>query len=457
MDPHIFKKQEISYDVSDQFQAYMNFKICLDGLTLFYEGLHGLERSESQAQETLVFQCLKNLEQNLQTMKNDIVQTNIKSINQVAFVNMESILLLLELMLGVAVNCEMTEQIIGSFTDKLNEQTLDDLMQITQDVLQKFGKKDDEEEESSISYTNSQVNMNETLAAPHISLLASSASKNIGIMDLNNQQQEKILDETDPNLDMTMRKSQQSPSINRSSRKQDGRFTPNKSNNHEISFDHDTLTKIDAIENQNKALKLDNEKMANKLQEEKQQTLMAQKEIQILQCRIGELEIAHQQQENIANEKQKQQEYELQLKDQNIASLKDQLIGKQDGTRDKLRKLEEELEIERENGIQLEKVLNQKNHYQKVIAGLQEGMEQFQDLKILNQKTNDKIKQMERDIALNEELQSIVNTLRTDLGGERQKTTDLELNVNDYENQIEDQERQLTMVKKREDLHKQTN
>lgn len=52
----------------------------------------------------------------------------------------------LELCLGVAVNCEMTEQIIGSFTDKLQEQTLDDLMQITQDVLQKFGKSNDDED-----------------------------------------------------------------------------------------------------------------------------------------------------------------------------------------------------------------------------------------------------------------------------------------------------------------------
>jgi hypothetical protein len=41
----------------------------------------------------------------------------------------------LELSLGVAVNCDNTEAIISSFTDKLDEQTLDDLMSITQDVL----------------------------------------------------------------------------------------------------------------------------------------------------------------------------------------------------------------------------------------------------------------------------------------------------------------------------------
>jgi hypothetical protein len=37
-------------------------------------------------------------------------------------------MVILELALGLAVNCENTEQIIGSFTEKLNEFVLDDLM-----------------------------------------------------------------------------------------------------------------------------------------------------------------------------------------------------------------------------------------------------------------------------------------------------------------------------------------
>jgi hypothetical protein len=61
-------------------------------------------------------------------MKNDIEQTSIRSINQAAFVNIETLMMILELSLGVAVNCENTEQIIGSFTEKLNEAVLDDLM-----------------------------------------------------------------------------------------------------------------------------------------------------------------------------------------------------------------------------------------------------------------------------------------------------------------------------------------
>jgi hypothetical protein len=42
-------------------------------------------------------------------MKSDISQTSIRSINQAAFVNLECLLPILELALGVAVNCEITE------------------------------------------------------------------------------------------------------------------------------------------------------------------------------------------------------------------------------------------------------------------------------------------------------------------------------------------------------------
>ena len=61
--------------------------------------------------------------------------------------------------------------------------------------------------------------------------------------------------------------------------------------------------------------------------------------------------MGHQQQENLAGEKQKQLEYELQCKDQQINALKDQLKDKQNEHKEKLHALQEELEIERENGI----------------------------------------------------------------------------------------------------------
>lgn len=118
----------------------------LEGLLSFYEQLQGIEDSHPDSKDILVFQVLSKLNAKLQVMKNDINQTSIRSINQAAFVNLECLMPILELCLGVAVNCEQTEQIIGAFTDKLDEQTLDDLMQVTQDVLQKYGKKEDEDE-----------------------------------------------------------------------------------------------------------------------------------------------------------------------------------------------------------------------------------------------------------------------------------------------------------------------
>ena len=77
-------------------------------------------------------------------MESDIHENSIRSINQAAFVNLETLIVVLEMALCLAVNCDNTEQIIGSFTEKLDEQTLDDLMQITQDVLVKYGKRDEE-------------------------------------------------------------------------------------------------------------------------------------------------------------------------------------------------------------------------------------------------------------------------------------------------------------------------
>lgn len=106
--------------------------------------------------------------------------------------------------------------------------------------------------------------------------------------------------------------------------------------------------------------------------------------------------------------------------------------------RDKNLKLEEELEIERENGVKLMKVTQQRDNYQKIIQSLQEGMEQFAEQKIELQAKNDKIKQMEKEVAVVDELQSVVKMLREDLAAERQKCTELELAVHDSENTAED-------------------
>lgn len=135
MDTVTFPRSAISYEESDPYQAYSNYQMVVTGLRAFYERLHAPEDGDARASvsssNTQVFGCLNQLGQRLQTMRNDIEQTSIRSINQAAFVNLESLMLILELALGVAVNCDSTEQIIGSFTEKLNEVVLDDLMQIT--------------------------------------------------------------------------------------------------------------------------------------------------------------------------------------------------------------------------------------------------------------------------------------------------------------------------------------
>jgi hypothetical protein len=53
----------------------------------------------------------------------------------------------MEMILGVAINCDNTESIISSFTEKLDDENLDDLMQITKEVLEKYGKKEIEDDD----------------------------------------------------------------------------------------------------------------------------------------------------------------------------------------------------------------------------------------------------------------------------------------------------------------------
>lgn len=85
---------------------------------------------------------------------------------------------------------------------------------------------------------------------------------------------------------------------------------------------------------------------------------MSYREIEILQARIAELEQVQEKQENIGQEKLKHQDYQIDLKEQSIQQLKDQQMIRQNEFRAQLHKLEEELELERENGIELDKVTN---------------------------------------------------------------------------------------------------
>ena len=64
---------------------------------------------------------------------------------------------------------------------------------------------------------------------------------------------------------------------------------------------------------------------------------------------------------------------------------------------------------------------------------------------------------MEKEVAVVDELHSVVKMLREDLAAERQKCTELELAVHDSQNTAEDLQRQLTMARKNVDKLKQNN
>lgn len=85
MDPNTFPRSAISYEESDPYQAYSNYQMVVSGLRAFYERLHapedGASRASVSSSNTQVFGCLNQLGQRLQTMRNDIEQTSIRSIN----------------------------------------------------------------------------------------------------------------------------------------------------------------------------------------------------------------------------------------------------------------------------------------------------------------------------------------------------------------------------------------
>ena len=104
MDPEIFRKSDIIDDYEDAYQSYKNYRLIITGLVNFYNNLHGPDQDHNDADISL-----KELKIKLETMKEDIEQTSIRSINQVSFVNIETLFTVLHLALGVALNCDNTE------------------------------------------------------------------------------------------------------------------------------------------------------------------------------------------------------------------------------------------------------------------------------------------------------------------------------------------------------------
>ena len=88
-----------------------------------------------------------------------------------------------------------------------------------------------------------------------------------------------------------------------------------------------------------------------------------QQENENLYQRISEFEMANKKNENLAGERQQQLQYEIELKEQQVQVLHEQMKERQIEFREKNNKLEEELDIEKENGVKLQKVTQQRDNY----------------------------------------------------------------------------------------------
>ena len=242
----------------------------------------------------------------------------------------------MEMALGVAVNCDNTEQIIGSFTEKLNEQTLDDLMQITQDVLSKYAKREEDDSTINNTYTDAQgsdqnVSMQmigNDMQMQQISHHSSNSQQMSGFNEMQNRHNEKIVDDGPIDLNHTFSQNQEiDMSMNKQGRaktqRNDGHMTQQSINrsNLEVSIDHDYLTKVDQMELQNKNYQIEIERQISLKDAEIQKSKLLQKEIEKLHDRIASLESLNQKNENLASEKQRQLEDDIQMKEQQFQIL----------------------------------------------------------------------------------------------------------------------------------------
>ena len=112
MDSKVFDKNLIKYDEADNYQSYANFKKVVAGLNEFYRRMHGHDETSSQehVDSFEVFNCLEVLEQDLKSMKKELETSPTKEeVNQNQFNKFDNLLMLLQMMLGVAVNCDVSD------------------------------------------------------------------------------------------------------------------------------------------------------------------------------------------------------------------------------------------------------------------------------------------------------------------------------------------------------------
>ena len=89
-----------------------------------------------------------------------------------------------------------------------------------------------------------------------------------------------------------------------------------------------------------------------------------------LNDRINQMANANQSNENLGAERYRQLEYQLELKEQQVQAMHEQVKEKQLQFRIDTQKLEEQLEIEAENGVKLQIVESQLETLRKAVGGL---------------------------------------------------------------------------------------
>lgn len=129
---------------------------------------------------------------------------------------------------------------------------------------------------------------------------------------------------------------------------------PNASGMMDQSMDQEYLSRLDDIEAQNKSylIELEEQREAKKLEKAKVSEMMVT--LEKVEDKLQQTQLDMQKNENLAQEKQRSLEHEVQMKEQQIQVLHAQIREKQILYRDNIALLEEKLEIESENGFKLE-------------------------------------------------------------------------------------------------------
>ncbi|CDW87765.1 protein hook homolog 1 [Stylonychia lemnae] len=370
-DGSIWPRELISYDECSFSKA--NFILINQGLTKFYKkyGCPALE--------------------NIQ--RKDMINPDPNKFSQV-----HEILKILQLVLGVAVQCENKESLINDILQNLDEDTQSELMKQVQYVLQKYAPQSSQElssisniQEVSHNFSdNSNISMNEL-------------QHTVERLELQNKNCLKTLHDFE----------QENASL-------------------KIQYE-EALKEIDSLKSQ-----IVKQTITKK-------TLNLQKTLEDLQLEHGDLE----------HKLDKIREFETQIE------MKNQKIFEHQKNYDRLKKefemektqMLEELDIEKEKGLQMQKMEMQLQIYRKKA-------EDYNQLLQLCEQKDQKVRELELTISQQEQelnnkkqLEDQLKFVREELSKEKSRISQFEINVQSREDQISDLQKEIKLMKKKEEIN----